>query len=317
MNSLAVSLLQLAVLLVAAPYSVGLVRWFKARLQGRKGANPILVYITLATLLRKQMVISKTTSWVFRLVPFVVLTSSVFLVLVLPLVSQGGMFARLSDFVIVAGVLAMGAVFLVLGGLDSSSAFGGMGASREMTISSLLEPAIIVTFGTFALVSEHADLDGMLSAGGMTLLSQPYLFLSLAALFMILFAENARYPVDNPATHLELTMVHEAMVLEYSGPYLALLEYASALKLTVFLLLIANMIFPVYLLTPNRELFAPVTLVTAFAGTAGKLIVMTLVLALWESLIAKMRFYRMQEYLSAAFFIGLAGLVLSLMNFFV
>ncbi len=314
MNPLIVSLLQLVIVLLVAPYSVGLVRWFKARFQGRKGANPILIYYMLATLLRKQMVISKTTSWVFRLVPFVVLTSSVFLVVVLPLVSQGGLFAMLSDFVMVAGVLALGAVFLVLGGLDSSSAFGGMGSSREMTISSLIEPAVIVTFGTFALVSEHSTLDGMLGAGGSGLIAQPYLFLSLAALFMILFAENARYPVDNPATHLELTMVHEAMILEYSGPYLALLEYASALKLTVFLLLIANLIFPFYLLTPGSEFL---TLGTVIASTIGKLIVMAFVLALWESLIAKMRFYRMQEYISAAFFIGFAGLVLSLMNFFV
>ncbi len=317
MNTLALSLLQLVIMLVVAPYSVGLVRWFKARLQGRKGANPILVYTMLATLLRKQMVISKTTSWVFRVVPFVVLTSSVFLVLILPLVSQGGLFAVLSDFVIVAGLLALGAVFLVLGGLDSSSAFGGMGSSREMTISSLIEPSILVTFATFALVSEHSQLDGMLKAGGSGLIAQPYLFLSLAALFLILFAENARYPVDNPATHLELTMVHEAMILEYSGPYLALLEYASALKLTTFLLLIANLILPFPLLTPLNLGGGVVTLGAVLVATIAKLIVMAFVLALWESLIAKMRFYRMQEYLSAAFFVGFAGLVLSLMNFFV
>ena len=164
---------------------------------------------------------------------------------ILPLVFQGASLATLSDFLIVAGILAIGSIFLVLGGLDTGSAFGGMGASREMTIATLLEPVIIMVFATISFATKQNTLDGMLSVQNSF---QPYLILTVIALILVALAENARYPVDNPATHLELTMVHEAMILEYSGKYLALLEYASSIKLVVFSMLIANFIFPSSLL---------------------------------------------------------------------
>jgi formate hydrogenlyase subunit 4 len=211
----------------------------------------------------------------------------------------------LSDFILVAAILALGAVFLVLGGLDSASAFGGMGSAREMTISSLIEPTVIVTFAAFALATGQTSIDGMLTF-------QPVLILSFIALLLIALAENARYPVDNPATHLELTMVHEAMVLEYSGPYLALLEYASALKLTIFSLLAANILFPFPLLVAGA--LDPMLILMTIGGLIVKIVVVMFLLALLESSIAKMRFFRMQEYLSIAFFVALAGLVVVLIN---
>lgn len=308
MNAILLTLIQLIAVLLIAPFPVGLVRMFKARLQGRHGASPFLPYITIATLLKKQMVISKSTSWVFRLVPFVVLGTTVFLVAVLPLVVFGGVLANLGHFMIVSGVLALGAAFLVMGGLESASAFGGMGASREMTLASLVEPAVITTFATFAVVTGAFTVDAMFQ--GAHILTSPALIPAVVALIMISLAENARYPVDNPATHLELTMVHEAMVLEYSGPYLAMLEYASAIKLTIFALLVTNVLFPMTLTAD----FSLVALAVAFGWMIVKVIAVSVSIAVLESVIAKMRFYRMQEYLTIAFFFAIAGLVFALIH---
>lgn len=304
MNSYLLTLIQIVVVTISAPFVLGLVRTCKARLQGRIGASPLLPYISFATLLKKQMVISPVTSWVFRASPFVVLGSTLFLAAVLPLVSLGSAAAGLSDFVIIADVLALGAVFLVLGGLDPGSAFGGMGSSREMTISSLVEPAMIMTFATFTVVTGAPTIAGMVGAG-VTAARLPFMILPLLALVLISLAENARYPVDNPATHLELTMVHEAMVLEYSGPYLAMLEYASSLKLAVFVLLIANIAVPFGLINATSSV---VGVLAAIGAMLLKFIIGAVLLAVLESTIAKMRFYRMQEYMSVAFFIALAGL---------
>lgn len=300
---------QVVLALLFAPLAMGLVKFFKARFQGRLGASPFLPYFTLLTLLKKQMVISKSTSWVFRLAPFIVLGTTFFLILVLPLIRTSDLFAPFSHFVIVAGVLMLGAIFLVLGGLESASAFGGMGACREMTIASLMEPTALLIFATLALSSGSAAIDQMIFQ--IDYANHPFILLTLLALIFLTLAENARYPVDNPATHLELTMVHEAMVLEYSGPYLAMLEYASALKLTIFSLLLANFIWPIGVVTAApmmQEIFlAPVFLLL-------KLIVMMFLLALLESTIVKMRFYRINEYVSISFFLALAGIILTLVN---
>lgn len=308
MNAILLTLIQVIAVLLIAPFVVGLVKMLKARLQGRHGASPFLVYITLATLMKKQMVISKSTSWVFRLVPFVVLGSTLFLVFVLPLVVFGGAFANSGHFMVIAGVLALSAAFLVMGGLESASAFGGMGASREMTLASLVEPAVIATFATFAVVTGAFTVEAMFQNAHV--LTSPALIPAIVALIMIALAENARYPVDNPATHLELTMVHEAMVLEYSGPYLAMLEYASAIKLTIFSLLISNVVFPMTLATGVSIAGIAMALVWMIV----KIIVISCMLAFLESFIAKMRFYRMQEYLTIAFFFAVAGLVFALVH---
>lgn len=311
MNSWMLTLLQCIFVLLIAPLSIGLVRLFKARLQGRHGASPFLPYITLATLLKKQMVISTSTSWVFRVVPFVVLGTNLFLVFVLPLIVTGSAGGSFSNIFVVAGVLAIGALFLVLGGLDSASAFGGMGASREMTLASLLEPVVVATFGAFAIASGSSMLNDSLLVGGQGLLSNPALIFSVLALILIIAAENARYPVDNPATHLELTMVHEAMVLEYSGPYLALLEYASAIKLCVLSLFISNIVFPMTVITPQAS---AVAILLGLIFAVVKLVVCMGLLALLETTIAKMRFYRMQEFMTSAFFLALGGLILVLFH---
>jgi formate hydrogenlyase subunit 4/hydrogenase-4 membrane subunit HyfE len=308
MNPILATLFQLFFILLTAPFAAGLVRFCKARLQGRRGASPFLPYWTLLTLFKKEMVISNATSWIFRVVPFVVLSSAVALASILPLLFVGGKLASISDFLIVSGILIIGAVFLVLGGLDSGSAFGGMGSSREMTIAALLEPTIIMIFAAISFVTGTFAIDGMV--GQSLLFTHPYLILSVFAFILVTLAENARYPVDNPATHLELTMVHEAMILEYSGPYLAMLEYASAIKLTAFAILLANLIFPI-------SVFAFTGVASLLAGIIFgflKIIIAMGLLALIESVVVKMRFYRMQEFMSIAFFTAMFGMVIALFS---
>jgi formate hydrogenlyase subunit 4 len=308
-NPAVLTIAQTVIVVALAPLSAGLVRRCKAFLQGRRGAPVLLPYWTILTLMRKEVVLSSSTSWVFRVAPFAVLSTAILSAAVLPLVGRGGAAAPLSHLVIVAGIWMLGAVFLVFAGLDSASAFGGMGASREMTIAAFLEPALVVTFAAFAVASGSATVDGMLSVAGAGLIARPWLLPAAAALGLVALGENARYPVDNPATHLELTMVHEAMVLEYSGPYLALMELASMIKLATFALLLANVVLPAGLVTPASGLAA---LAVAPAVTLVKLGVVMALLALLESSIAKLRFYGLPEYFFGSLFLGLASLSLGL-----
>ena len=310
MNAALLTLLSGVLVVALAPLATGLVRRFKALLQGRVGPPVLLPYWTLATLARKETVLSSSTSWVFRLAPVVVLATALLTAFVLPLVSRGGSAAPLSHLVVVAGVWTLGAVFLVLAGIDSASAFGGMGASREMTISAFLEPAVIVTLAAFALAAGSPTVDGMLAVAGGGLITHPWLLPAVAALALVALGENARYPVDNPATHLELTMVHEAMVLEYSGRPLALMEMAAMVKLAVFALLLSNVVVPVGLASPSSGAIA---LALAPVVAVAKLTASMAALALLESGMSKLRFYGLPEYFFGALFLGLTSLALGLL----
>ena len=304
------TLLSGVLVVAAAPLATGLVRRFKALLQGRHGAPVLLPYWTLATLMRKEVVLSSSTSWVFRAVPIVVLATAVVPAFALPLVAWGGAAAPLSHLVALAGVWMLGAVFLVFGGLDSASAFGGMGASREMTIAAFLEPALLTTLAAFAVTSGSLTVDGMMTVAGQGLFRYPWLLPGLFAFGLVALGENARYPVDNPATHLELTMVHEAMVLEYSGPWLAMLELASMIKLAVCALLVANFVLPGGLVSSSSGILG---LLVAPVAALAKLAAMMGVLALLESSMAKLRFYGLPEYFFGALFLGLTSLALGLL----
>lgn len=310
MSATLLTVVQAVVVVALAPLASGLVRVFKARLQGRQGPPLLLPYWTIATLARKEAVLSPTASWVFRAAPFAVLASSLLAACVLPLVTRGGALAPLSHLLALAGIWMIGAVFLVLGGLDPGSAFGGMGASREMTVSAFLEPATVVSLAAFAFASGSPLVDGMMSVAGPGLLLHPWLLPAFGALALVALGENARYPVDNPATHLELTMVHEAMLLEYSGPYLAVMELASAVKLATFALLLANLLAPSGLLTTGA---GPLALVLAVPAALAKLAAAMGVLALLESSMAKMRLYGLPEFFFGALFLGLTSLGIGLM----
>lgn len=301
--------IQFILVLLVAPLTVGLVRKCKARFQNRRGASVFLPYWTLLSLARKEMTITEHSSWVFRAVPFVVSGTALTLAFLIPTIGYGLVPGAADSAFVVAGILALGSVFLVLGGMDTASTFGNMGSSREMTIASLIEPALFVVFASLGALATSWSLGGIVgyAASHAWLATVPFASITLVALLLVVLAENARYPVDNPATHLELTMVHEAMVLEYSGPYLALLEYASAIKLTVLSTLLVTLVLPIGLLHGD---VTAVGVIYAVAIFLVKVVIAAFAVAFIESTIVKMRFYRMQEYTSLAFLFALAGCAL-------
>src|SRR5208283_4579032 len=219
--------LQTALLLVLAPLVTGCIRNWKARLQNRRGPRLVQPYFDLIKFLRKDMVISEHASWVFSAAPYVVFITSLLVGLMVPMATTQAPLSLFGGVLAVVGLLALGRFFLALGGLDPASAFGGMGSSREMTIAAIAEPALMLAVFTMAIAAGSTDLSRIVAAtlGPDWSLLNPMHVLAFAALFIVLLAETGRIPVDNPATHLELTMIHEAMLLEYSGRYLALIEW--------------------------------------------------------------------------------------------
>ena len=310
MTSLLLILAQAVLVIVLAPLTVGIVRTCKARFQNRRGASVFQPYWMLLALCKKEMTITKHASWVFHVVPFAVLSSALTLAMFVPTlgIANGLMESLgLSNVFLIAGILAVGSLFLVLGGMDVASAFGGMGSSREMTLAALVEPSLILSLGTLGLAARSWNLDGILAAFAAQPwhAAHPFLVFTLLSLGCVILAENARYPVDNPATHLELTMVHEAMILEYSGPYLAMLEAASAIKLTVISVFFFSLVAPP--LASGGVAFG-----VALGLVVAKLVAGAVLVAFLETALVKMRFYRMQEYMASAYFFGLAGFVLTL-----
>lgn len=304
--------LQWLLVLALAPLSIGILRKVKARFQNRTGASLFQPYWALATLLRKEMTITKHASWMFHVVPFVVFTSALVLAWLIPiwgfdahvLGGEGSVF-------LLAGVLALGSLFLVFGGMDVASVFGGMGSSREMTIASLIEPALLLVLVTLGFVVGEWNVSTILFAftEHPWYSISPFLLITFISLGCIVLAENARYPVDNPATHLELTMVHEAMILEYSGPYLAMLEYAAALKLTVLSLFFMNLVLPFGIFSVSSGITG---VLVGLVWLVFKLFFAASLIAFVESTIVKMRFYRMQEYMTTAYVLAFVGLALTL-----
>lgn len=310
----ALALLQGLVVLAISPLMVGIVRRCKAKFQNRIGASIFLPYWTLLSACKKEMTITRHSSWVFRTVPFVVLGSALFLAFLTPTLVYGILPLTLTNVFLLSGVLAIGSLFLVFGGMDTGSTFGNMGSEREMTIASLVEPALYISLATLGFIAGSWSIDGIVMhfATSAWMAVVPVSGLVLVALFLVLLAENARYPVDNPATHLELTMVHEAMLLEYSGPYLAILEYASTVKLTVMAVLLANLIAPWGLASGATLASLPLALLMLVVKVACA----GFVIAFVESTLVKMRFYRMQEYMSLAFLTAFGGLIVALVSIF-
>lgn len=314
MSPVFLTIFQAVVILALAPLSVGLVRWFKARLQGRHGAPPWLPYLTLAKLAQTENLISNTSAWPARLAPYGVLGTNIFLAVVLPLVAVGGLLSSMSNFMVIVAVSALSSSLLIIGCLDAGQALSGASASRRLTLVSLFQPSLILAFAAIALTTGSSTVNGMFpgtQASGFMLFEAPYLSLSLLALVLIALAENMRAPIDQPNARVELAMVSADATLEYSGWRLGLLEYASALKLTVWVLLIANLLWPWPLLLAVSH---PSEIILVLLVTVLKVVVCLLALAVLEASLAKLRFYRLQEYLTGAFFMALLGLALTLLS---
>src|SRR6266850_5106031 len=294
-----VAIAQTALALLLAPGLVGLIRWLKARLQNRRGAPVWQPYLELRKLFAKEVVVSTNTSWLFRLAPYVVFTSALAVTVLLPILAVPLPLDGVGDLLVVVYLLLLGTFFLALAGLDPGSPFGGMGSSREMTVAALAEPTIAVAMFALALGAGSTNL-GEIVARAMARPAEavsPGYLLAFTALFIVTLAETGRLPVDNPATHLELTMIHEAMVLEYSGRYLALIEWASAMKLFVFLTLLANLFFPWGVPAD----VTPPALLLGLLVLAGKLALLAIALAALETAIAKLRLFRVPELLAGSF----------------
>ena len=309
MNVLAIPL-QTLLLLALSPLVSGCIKNWKAKLQNRRGPRPWQVYFDIAKFLRKDMVISEHASWIFSFAPYVVFLTALLTGLMVPMINTPAPLSLFGGVLAVVGLLALGRFFLALGGLDPASAFGGMGSSREMTISAIAEPAMMLAIFTVAITAGSTDLSQIAlstqSATGRLL--NPAHVLAFAALFIVLLAETGRIPIDNPATHLELTMIHEAMLLEYSGRYLAFMEWGASIKQLVLMTLLLNVFFPVGLAGPGA---GPTALGLSLLAFLAKLLVLSAAVVVVETCNAKMRLFRVPDLLSAAFVLATLALLSS------
>jgi formate hydrogenlyase subunit 4 len=303
MSDLLVALLQVVVVGAGAPLLVGVTRTLKARLVGRRGAGPLQPYRDLAKLLGKEVVVSTTTSWIFSATPYVLVASMLLAALLVPVVVARPAVAFAGGIVLLMYVLLLGTFFLALAGLDAGSAFGGMGSSRAVAVAALAEPTVILAVLALAMRAGTTNLAGVVEyfASDPMRAANPGHLLAFAAFFIVMIAETGRLPVDNPATHLELTMIHEAMILEYSGRWLALVEWASAMKLMLFMALLANLFLPWGVTT----LVTPGALALGLVVLALKLLLLSVVLAVTETAVAKLRLFRVPELLAGSFALAL------------
>jgi formate hydrogenlyase subunit 4 len=299
---------QMLVVLLLAPLLTGFVRKVKARLLRRRGPPLVQPYRDIGRLLRKEAVVADGASWLFRVAPYLIFAAIWVAAALVPTFATGLLFSWSADLIAIVALLGSARFFLALAGLDVGTSFGGIGSSREVTIASLAEPAMIMIVFTLSLVAGSTQLSSVVAFMlGPDVGLRVSLGLALVALVMVALAENARIPVDNPATHLELTMVHEAMVLEYSGRHLAMIELAASVKLLLYVSLIAAIFMPWGMARAGTGLEA-----YAIGGAAylAKLAAGGFLLALFETSVAKMRVFRVPEFLGAALMLGLLGTLL-------
>ncbi|MBF0283675.1 MAG: NADH-quinone oxidoreductase subunit H [Magnetococcales bacterium] len=299
-------LLHLVLALLLAPLLTGWVRKVKARLAGRQGPPLLQPYADLTRLLRKETVLAHNASWIHRSAPYAVFGATLLVCALLPTVATHTLLRPTADLIAVIGVLACGRFALALAAMDVGTPLGGMGASREMMIASLAEPAALMVIFNLSLAAGATSLPVIAEtvlAGRVGLMVS--LFLALTALILVALAETGRLPVDHPGASSELSMIHEAMTLEYSGRHLALVEAAAMLKLLFFLSLIGCLFIPWgAAVAPQPEAAA---LLRGTALHVGKLLAGGALLALFETALAKMRFYRVSELMAAALLLGLMG----------
>lgn len=307
-DGLSIQISQMLLVLVLSPLLTGLVRKLKARLLRRQGPPLLQPYRDLIRLARKEAVVAESASWLFRIVPYIVFATTWVAAALVPTFATGLLFSWSADLIVIIALLGSARFFLALAGMDVGTSFGGIGSSREAMIATLAEPALIMIVFTLALVAGSTQLStiaGIMLSPGVGL--RVSLGMALIALVIVAIAENARIPVDNPATHLELTMVHEAMVLEYSGRHLALIELASALKLLLYTSLIACVFTPWGLAPAGAPLHVHLIGAAAYVGKIG---IAGFLLAFFETTVAKMRVFRVPDFLGAALMLGFLGTLL-------
>ena len=307
--TVAIGMLQVVALVAVAPVLAGVMRTIRSRLEGRQGPSPLQPWRDLRKLLRKERLITQQASWVFVLAPLVLVASTVTVAAVIPTVATTTLLGDAVDLIGVVYLLLTGTVVLALAGLDTGTAFGGMGSSRAMTIAALAEPAALLAIFAVSLRAGSSSLAAIAEAtlADPVALASPETLLAFGAVAVVTLAESGRLPIDNPSTHLELTMVHEAMILEYAGPDLGLVEFAAQLRLTLFLTLICTLFIP----------WGIATTATAAAVGIGvtawlvKMLLLGAAVAILEVGLAKLRLFRVPELLAAAFILAFLAVVVS------
>jgi formate hydrogenlyase subunit 4 len=299
---------EMLVVLLLSPLLTGFVRKVKARLLRRRGPPLLQPYRDLIRLMRKDVVLAESASWLFRVIPYIIFAGTWVAASLVPTFGSGLLFSWSADLIAIIALIGSARFFQALAGLDVGTAFGGIGSSREVMIASLAEPAMLMIVFTLALVAGSTQLSTMATfmlSGAVGL--RVSLGMALLALIIVAIAENARVPVDNPATHLELTMVHEAMVLEYSGRHLALIDLSSELKLLLYVSVIGCLFTPWGITGPDA---GPRAIAIGLAAYIAKLAVGGFLLAVFETAIAKMRVFRVPAFLGAALMLGLLATLL-------
>jgi formate hydrogenlyase subunit 4 len=306
---LAAAAAQIMLVVAGAPLLAGLMRQVRARLEGRAGPPLAQPWRDIRKLMAKERIVPATASWVFSLAPLVLVATAVLVAAIVPLLTTRSALDPVGDLFAVVYLLLLGTVFLALAGLDPGTAFGGMGSSREMTVAALAEPTILLAIFALSVRSGSSNLAAIVTATleRPSVVASPESLLACAALAAVTLAETGRLPVDNPSTHLELTMIHEAMTLEYAGPDLALVELAAHVRLTLFLTLLANLFVPWGIATSTQ----PLALVGAAAAAGIKIACLGAAVAAFEVFVAKLRLFRVPELLAASFILAFLAVTAS------
>ena len=304
----AVGALQVMAVFALAPLFTGVMRKVKARTQKRIGASVVQPYYDLMKLFKKDEVISEETSWVFRVAPWVIASSTIGAALFVPVFVPFSPLSAAGDILVVIGLFALARFFTMLAGIDAGSAFGGIGTSREMMLSALAEPGLFVTIFVVSLSLGGTNLTSLVGAAAQSGISiAPSMLFGLIAFFVIVLAETGRLPFDNPATHLELTMVHEAMVLEYSGRSLALIQWSQSTKQLVLFALLVNLFVPLGM--PDSLSVGSLSLVAGALSVMLKVSLLAVVVSYVETRVAKWRLFRLPDLLTVAIACGMVGMI--------
>ncbi|MGD0904536.1 MAG: NADH-quinone oxidoreductase subunit H [Terracidiphilus sp.] len=311
MSFLIYALLNAVFVILISPLFVSLIKKVKAYMQGRQGPPLLQTYYSLLKLLRKERVYSSNTSLIIRITPYINVVCIIVASLFVPVVFIPGMTAGFGNVILFLYLLVCAKFFMALAGLDAGSTFGGMGSSREMTFSAVIEPVIIIVFAALGLLLQTTNLYQMFTTSlQSSLLINPSTLLISLSLFIILIVETSRIPVDNPETHLELTMIHEAMLLEYSGPDLAMMEMSHAVKQTLLMAVLINVLFPWGLTASPNLLSVPVSIIAFMA----KGVVLAAAVGVFESLFAKSRLFRLPNLFMLAFFFSFSTILFELLK---
>ncbi len=308
MTAVAVMVAQIVLVVAVAPVVLGLMRRVRARLEGRAGPPISQPWRDLRKQMAKERLVSRHTSWVFSAAPVVVVATASIAAGIVPfLTTRPGL--ELGDLFSLIYLLLLGTVFSALAGLDPGTPFGGMGASRAMTIAAVAEPTVLVAIFALSVSAGSSKLTTIVSntLHHPSAVASPESLLAFGALVVVTLAETGRLPVDNPSTHLELTMIHEAMLLEYSGPDLAIVELAADVRLMVFLGLLSNLFVPWGIATTNR----PIDLVVAAAAVIAKIVILAVAISAFEVFLAKVRLFRVPELLAGSFVLAFLAVTAS------